>query len=68
MKCLSLEEKNIIKDRRNPFIFKKEQDYTAMRDMRNRFRQEKETKAIKDRLLRDIKGVKKKKKKKIINQ
>ena len=61
MKCLSLEEKIIIKDRRNPFILKKEQDYTAMRDIRNLFRQEKETKAIKDRLLRDIKGMKKKK-------
>ena len=60
MKCLSLEEKNIIKDRRNPFILYKEQDYTAMRDIRNLFRQEKETKAIKDRLLRDIKDMKKK--------
>ena len=57
MESLSLEEENIIKDIRNLFRLKKEQNYTAIKDIRNLFRQEKETKAIKDRILRDIKNI-----------
>ena len=48
MESLSLEEENIIKDIRNLFILKK--------DIR-KLRQEKETKVIKDRLLRYIKNL-----------
>ena len=53
---LSLEE-NIIKDIRNLFRLKTEQNYTAIKDTRNLFRQERETKAIKDRILRGIKNL-----------
>ena len=60
MESLSLEEENIIKYIRNLFILKK--------DIR-KLRQEKETKAIKDRILRDIKNhFEHGKKKIIINQ
>ena len=59
MESLSLEQENIIKDIRNLFRLKKEQNYTAVKDIRNLFRQEKETKAIKDRILRDIKNLSK---------
>ena len=55
MKSLSLEEENIIKDIRHLFRLKKT-NYAAFKDIRNLFRQEKETKAIKDRMLRDIKN------------
>ena len=48
MRSLSLEEENIIKDMRNLFMLKK--------DIR-KLRQEKETKSIKDRILRDIKDI-----------
>ena len=57
MESLSLEEENIIKDTRNLFRLKKEQNYTATEDIRNLFRLEKETKAIKDKILRDIKSL-----------
>ena len=57
MGSLSLEEENKIKDIRNLFRLKKEQNYTAMKGIRNLFRQEKEAKAIKDRILRDIKNL-----------
>ena len=43
----SLEEENIVKDKRNLFRLKKEQNYTAVEDIRNLFKQEKETKVIK---------------------
>ena len=56
MESLSLEEENIIKGIRNLFRLKKELTYTAIKNMRNLFRQEKETKAIKDRILRDIRN------------
>ena len=56
MKSLSLEEKNVIKDIRNLFRLKKEQNCTAIKDTKNLFRQEKETKAITDRTLRYIKN------------
>ena len=55
MESLSLEEENIIKDIRNLFRLKTERNYTTVTDTRNLFRQEKEIKAIKDRILRDIK-------------
>ena len=48
------------------FQAKREQNYTAVKDIRNRFRQEKESKAIKDRILRDIKNIRKDKKKNLI--
>ena len=57
MASLGHEEENIIKDIRNLFRLKKEQNYTANEDIRNLFRQGKETKAIKDRMLRDIKNL-----------
>ena len=66
MENLILEEENIIKDRRNPFRLKKELNYTAIIDTRNIFRLEKETKAIKDRILRNIKNLLSMKAKKII--
>ena len=56
MESLSLEEENLIIDIRNFFSLKKEQNCTAVKDIRNLFRQEKETKAIKDRILRYIKN------------
>ena len=59
MESLSLKEENIIKDTRNIFRLKnKELNYTAIKDIRNPFRQKKkETKAIKDRIHRDIKNL-----------
>ena len=47
----------IIKDIRNHFRLKKDQNYTAIKDQQNLFKLEKETKAIKDRTLRDIKNL-----------
>ena len=44
----SPEEENIIKDIKNLFRLKKEINYTAIKVIRNFFRQEKETKTIKD--------------------
>ena len=49
--------KNIIKDKRNLFRLKIELICTAIKDIRNLFRREKETKAIKGRILRDIKNI-----------
>ena len=57
MESLSLEEENIIKDIRNFFRLKKQLNYTAINDIRNLFRPGKETKAVKDRILRDIKNL-----------
>ena len=48
------EEENIIKDIKNLFTLREELNYTAIKDVRNLFRLEKETKAIKDRILRDV--------------
>ena len=57
MELLSLQEENI-NDIRNLFrLKKKEQNYVTVKDIRNLFRQEKETKAIKDRILRDVKNL-----------
>ena len=57
MEVLSLEEKNKIKDVRSHFRLKKELNYTAIKGIKNSFRLEKETKAIKDRILGDIKNL-----------
>ena len=57
MESLSLEVENIIKDLRNLFRLKKNLNYTAIKDIRNDFRLEKETKANKDRILRDTKNL-----------
>ena len=43
-----------MKDIRNLFRLKKELNYTAIKDIRNLFRQGKETKAVNDRILRNI--------------
>ena len=50
-------EENIIKDIKNLFRLKAKLNYTAIKDIRNLFRLKKETKAIKDRILRDIKNL-----------
>ena len=54
---LRLKEVNITKDTRNLLRQKKELNYTAIEDIRNIFRLEKETKAIKDKILTDIKSL-----------
>ena len=46
-----------MKDIRNLFKLKNELNYTAIKDITNLFRWEKETKAIKDRIRRDIKNL-----------
>ena len=57
MGSLTRAEENIIKDIRNIFRNKKELDYTAIKNIRNLFRLERETKAIKGRILTDIKNL-----------
>ena len=57
MENLRPEKEKIIKDIRNLFRLEKELNYTAVKDVRNLSRREKETKAIKDRILRDIKKI-----------
>ena len=52
-----MENPRPINDIRNLFRLKKELNYPAIKDIRNVFRLEKETKAIKDRILRDIKNL-----------
>ena len=74
MENLRLEEENIITDKkyykknynniRNIFRLKKKQNYTAIKDTRNLFRQEKEIKTIIHRILRDIKNILENKRKK----
>ena len=51
------EEEKIIKDIKNLFRLEKELSYTVIKDIRNLFRQQRETKAIKGRILRDIKNL-----------
>ena len=51
------EEENIIKYIRNLFRLKKELNHTGIEDIWNLFRLEKESKAIKDTLLIDIKNI-----------
>ena len=62
------EEEKIIKYIRNHFRLKKQLNYTAIKDLRNLFRREKNTKAIEDRILIDIKNFSSMKKKITINQ
>ena len=57
MESLSLEEENIIKDIRSFSELKRVPNYIANKDVRNIFRIEKETKAIKYRILRDIENL-----------
>ena len=57
MESARSEEENIIKCIRNLFRLKKELIYTAIKDVRNLFRLKEETKAIEDRMLRDIKNL-----------
>ena len=51
------EEEKIIKDIRNLFRLKKEQNDTAIKGLRNLFRLKKEIKGIKDIAIRDIKNL-----------
>ena len=57
MESLSLEEENIINDKSSLIRLKNEENYTTVKDIRNLFRLEKETKEIKDRTLIDIKNL-----------
>ena len=57
MEGLSLKKENIIKEIGNLFKLKKVQNYTALKDIRNVFRQKEETEAIKDRIRGDIKNL-----------
>ena len=57
MENLYLEEENMIKDTRHFFRLKEELSYTAIKDTRNLFRLGKETKAIIDRILGDVKNL-----------
>ena len=57
MENLGHEDENIIKDSVKIFFrLKKEPNYTAIKDIISVSRKEKETKAIKNRILRDIKN------------
>ena len=56
MVSLSLKKENIIKDIRNLFRLRKELNYTAIKNIRNLLSRGKETKAIKDRILRENKN------------
>ena len=55
MESLSLERENITKDIRYLFRLKKNLNYITIRDIKNLFSLEKETKAIKERIIRDTK-------------
>ena len=57
MESWSLQGESIINDIRNLFILRKELNYTAIEDIRNLFRQEKEIKAMKEKIFRDIKNL-----------
>ena len=57
IESLSYEKENIIKDVRSRFRLKRELHFTAIKDIRNLFRRKKGTKAIKDRILRDINNI-----------
>ena len=57
MESLNLEVENIIKDIKNLFRLGKELNYTAIKNITNVFRPEKETTAIKDWVCRDIKNL-----------
>ena len=57
MKSVCLEEENKITHIRILFRLRKEQNYNASKDIRDLYSQEKETKVIKDRILRDVKNL-----------
>ena len=57
MKSVCLEEENIIPHIRILFRLRNEQNYNASKDIRDLYSQEKETKVIKDRILRDVKNL-----------
>ena len=57
MESLSPEEENIIKDMRDIFRLKKEQNHIAIKDVRNIFRLKKQIKGIKDIVLSNIKNL-----------
>ena len=57
MESLSFEEENIIKNIRNLFRLKKDQNYTEIKGIRKLFRQQIETKAIKNKILIDIENL-----------
>ena len=50
-------KEKLIKVIRNPFRLKAELNYTTIKDIRNLFSRQKQTKAIKDGILRDIKNL-----------
>ena len=54
MECLSIAEESMIKDKINLLRPKKKKvNYTTIKDISNLSRLQKETKAVKDRILRD---------------
>ena len=57
MKSSNLEEEKMIKDIRNLFRLKKEPNYPAIKNIRILFRLEKNPKAIKYKILTDIKNL-----------
>ena len=57
MKSSWSEEENIIDNIRNLLRLKRELNYTAIKHIKNLFRIEKEPKATKDRILRDVKNL-----------
>ena len=52
-----MKKKTVIKHIRNHFRLEKKLNYTAINGIRNPYRQEKETKVIKDIILRNIKNL-----------
>ena len=54
MDSLSLEEENIIKDKRNPFRLKEGLNYTVNKEIRNIFKREKKNRDIKHGILIDL--------------
>ena len=57
MKNPKPKKEKLIKDIRNPFRLKTELNYTTIKDIRNLFSRQKQTKGIKDRILTDIKNL-----------
>ena len=66
IESLSCEEEKIIKNIRNFFRLKNEQNYTGIKDLRNIFRLEEETKQLKIEYLEILRIFLSMKKKKII--
>ena len=68
MEIGSLQKENIIKDIRNIFSLKKEQNYPINKDIRNPFRQEKKLKQLKKEYLEILRIFLSMKKKIVISQ